>query len=108
MLQKGRRDPFRHRLQEVGRLALEIRARGLLEEWVADGVLDFVGGGGLAGIEGDLEVGREILSELTLGRVITVVAEGGQARQDEATSRLARPFCRHALTNIRLRVMMAL
>ncbi len=87
--------------------------RAVLEQWVADRVLDAVGRGGLARVDGDLEVSREHLAQRPLGGLVAVIAECRQAGEDEASSRpwgywlaVARPFCRHALTNIRNRVKM--
>src|SRR2546425_7043597 len=88
MLEDGSRDPFRDRLQQVRRLAFEDLPGGFLEQRIADGVADAVGCGGFAGVERDLEVSREGLAELALSRVVAVIAERGQAGEDEAARRL--------------------
>src|ERR1700737_2121608 len=77
MLQKGGRDPFGGGLHQAGGLPFEDLAGGLLEELIADGVLDAVGRGGFARVDGDLEVSREDLAQAPLGGLVAVIAEGG-------------------------------
>src|SRR3984893_1132091 len=105
LLQNGTRDPLGHRLEEVRGLALEDFPGGLLKPGIADGFVDAVAGSGPLGVENHLEVSGKGLAELPLGWVVAVVAEGSQAREDEATG-WPRPFCRHVLTNIPNGVMM--
>src|SRR6202171_6417791 len=111
--QEGSRDALRDRLQQVGGFAFDDLPGGLLEQRIADRVLDAVGRGGFAGVDGDLEVSCEDLAQAPLGGLVAVIAEGGQAGQDETAGgpfgnclTRVRPFCRHVLTNIRVRVMM--
>ena len=87
-------------------------AAGFFEHRITHGVADPIAGRRGCGVERYLEVRGEGLAELALGRVVAVIAEGGQTRENELSGgaagalwRSTRPFCRHALTNIRPRVM---
>src|SRR5438270_434331 len=100
-LEDGGGDPLGHRFQEIGRLAFENLARRFLEDRIAHGVRDAIARRRSGGVERHLEIGREGLAQLALGRVIAVIAEGGQARQDErapgavgALARSGRRVCR--------------
>src|SRR5205807_5546521 len=106
------RGPLRHRFEQIGRLAFENLARGFVEHRITHGVADPIAGRRRCDVERYLEVRGEGLAELALGRVVAVIAEGGQTRENELSGgaagalwRSTRPFCRHALTNIRPRVM---
>src|SRR5438309_3925029 len=79
------RDPLRHRFQEIGRLSFENLARGFFEHRVTHGIADPIAGRRGCGVERYLEVCGEGLAELAFGRVVAVIAEGGQPRENQLT-----------------------
>src|SRR5438094_426115 len=120
LLEDGGRDPLGDRFEEVRRLPFEDLPGDLLQDRVAEGVVDAVARGRPLGVEHYFQVDGEGLAQLPFCRVVAVIAEAGQAGEDESPRRqtgrgpaarwrgraVVRRFCRHVLTNIRVRVMM--
>ena len=120
LLKDGGRDPLGDRFEEVGGLAFEDLPGNLLQDRVAEGVVDAVARSCPLRVEHYFQVDGEGLAQFPLCRIVAVIAEAGQAGEDESPRRqtgrgpaarwrgraVVRRFCRHVLTNIRVRVMM--